>query len=398
MVMERNMAMERNMIMKVGIIGFGRRIGNVWDDIKKFDMGVELTAITDIRNDDIKKQLEEKGIDTKSIAFYKDADEMMDKEELNGVMIGTRCNLHARMAIKVLSRNIPLFLEKPVATNMEDLLALRKAWGKTKSEVVVSFPLKLSEMVKTVKEILDSGMIGTVEHVQALHNDSGAGDFYNAWYRDDGITGGLFLQKATHDFDYLNYLIGLKPVQICAMTSKQIFKGDKPAGLLCRNCNDQETCLESTFYVSHFKHAKPTGEMCSFAVDTGNEDSGSALIRYETGMHAVYSQNFFVRNGVGSREARFMGYKGTVSMDFYSDEVKVFMHHTPRVGNYVFDSKTMGHSGGDDALAYNFIKVMQGREKSRSPLGEGLDSVLLCLKAKESAESNEFKDIKWPEE
>ena len=33
--------------------------------------------------------------------------------------------------------------------------------------------------------------------------------------------------------------------------------------------------------------------------DTGNHDSGSILIQYENGLHAVYTQNFIVRRGGG---------------------------------------------------------------------------------------------------
>ena len=48
--------------------------------------------------------------------------------------------------------------------------------------------------------------------------------------------------------------------------------------------------------------------MCCYAVDTGNEDSGSALIRYETGMHVSYSR-IFARHKAGARGARLFGYK-----------------------------------------------------------------------------------------
>lgn len=74
------------------------------------------------------------------MSFYEEPDEMFDNEQLDGVMIGTRCSLHTKMAVKVLERNIPLFLEKPVATTMKDYSILKDAAEKTKSQVVVSFP------------------------------------------------------------------------------------------------------------------------------------------------------------------------------------------------------------------------------------------------------------------
>ena len=381
--------------MKIGIIGYGGRISGIVDVILKYDLGTEIAAIADFNIEKVKQALEQKNINAGNISFYKDADEMLDKERLDGVLIGTRCSLHTTMAVKVLKRNIPLFLEKPVATNMEDLLLLKSTSEKSKSEVVVSFPLRVPPLVKLAKEIVLSGKLGTIEHVQAVNNVPYGGVYFHNWYRDENETGGLFLQKATHDFDYINYLLDLKPEMICAMKSKQIFKGNKPEGLFCKDCEEKETCPEGPFAMEHIKFDTANGDICCFAKDTGNEDSGSALIKYETGMHVSYTQNFFARKEAAARGARLLGYNGTLEFDWYKDEVKVFMHNTPRVETYKMDSSKMAHGGGDDVLALNFIRVMQGREKSVAPIEAGLLSVLMCLKAKASAETNTFQEIAW---
>lgn len=382
--------------MKIGVIGYGRRIATIVDHILEYNMGVELTAIADINKEKALGELRDKGLDENKTSFYASADDMLDNEELNGVLVGTRCSLHAEMAKKVLKRGLPLFLEKPVATNMDMLLDLKKAAKESASEVVVSFPLRCTPLVKLVKEIIDTGKLGTIEHVQAVNNVPYGGNYFHSWFRDEQETGGLFLQKATHDFDYINYLLGIKPVSICAMKSKQIFKGDKPAGLSCQGCGEYETCPESPFSMTFIKFDHvPPGEMCCFSKDTGNEDSGSALVRYETGMHVSYSQNFFARKAAGTRGARLLGYNGTVEFDWFTDEVKVFMHNTPRVESYKIDTKEMSHGGGDNVLALNFIKVMQGVGKSIAPIDAGLLSALMSIKATQSAETNMFKDIAW---
>lgn len=381
--------------MKMGIIGYGGRVAGVTDLILGFNLGARISAITDINPEGVRQSLTQRGIDARTITLYSDAEEMLEKEELDGVLIGTRCSLHAEMAVKVLKRNLPLFLEKPVATKMEDLLMLKSAYEQSKSEVVVSFPLRVTPLVKLAKEIIQSGKLGAIEHVQAVNNVSYGGVYFHAWYRDESTTGGLFLQKATHDMDYINYLLEYKPIAICAMKSKQIFKGDKPSGLYCRDCMEAEECPESPFVMKFSKYDEANRDMCCFATDTGNEDSGSALIRYETGMHVSYSQNFFARKAAGARGARLMGYNGTLEFDWYKDELKVFMHNTPRVDTYKFDTVNMAHGGGDNILAYNFIKVMQGREKSIAPMDSGLLSCLMCLKARESAETSRFQSISW---
>lgn len=387
-------------MLKIGVIGYGFRIRGVIDVMQEAHPDVRITAITDIAKDRIEKELSEKGGELP--ALYTDPEEMLDREDLDGVMVGTRCSLHSKMAGIVLRRNLPLYLEKPVATNMRDLLSLRDAGEKNGDRVVVSFPLRVTPLVGLAKEIIDSGKIGTVEHVEAFNNVPYGQVYFQDWYRDENETGGLFLQKATHDFDYINYLVGAHPTMICAMTSKQVYKGDRPAGLRCEDCGENRTCADSPYNPYMPEHslgpdARKMNLHCSFAVDTGNEDSGSALIRYETGMHASYTQNFVARKSAGKRGAILVGYKGTIEFDWYTDTLKVHMHHTPRVETYKLDTSKMSHEGGDLVLTDNFVKVIKGEEASVAPLSEGLMSVLMCLAAKESAKTSTFQEIKYPD-
>lgn len=381
--------------MKLGIIGCGNRITGMAKLVLDSAKDIELAAVADIDPEKAIKTLSAKGLWNDNIKAYTDADQMLDQEELDGVMIGTRCSLHSTMGAKVLKRNLPLFLEKPVSTNMDDLLILKKAYEESKSKVVVSFPLRVTPLAKLAKEIIDSGKLGTIEHVQAYNNVPYGGVYFHNWYRDENETGGLFLQKATHDFDYINNILKLDPVMVCAMKSKQIFKGNKPAGVYCKDCPEKDTCPEGLYSMKYVKFDNPNGDMCCFAVDTGNEDSGSAIIRYSTGMHVNYTQNFFARKSAGARGARFLGYHGTLEFDWYTDQLKVFMHNTPRVETYNIDTKSMSHGGGDSVLAFSFIDVIRGSGESVAPLDSGLLSCLMCLKATQSAENNTFEKIEY---
>lgn len=375
--------------MKIGVVGYGFRIKSVIGVMMKQEPACKIAAITDVRNDEIREELRNEGIE--GVRFYSTPEDMLASETLDGVLIGTRCSLHTTLALKVLPTGLPLYLEKPVSTTIEDLYRLKQGYEASKSQVVVSFPLRLTTIVQFVKEIIESGKIGTVEHAQALNNVPYGGVYFQNWYRDERETGGLFLQKATHDFDYINHILQMKPVSVCAMTSKQIFKGTKPAGLACKACDENKTCPESMAFVPE---SQKVGDYCSFAEDTGNEDSGSALVRYESGMHLSYSQNFFARRGAAVRSARFLGYKGTVEFDFYTGVVKVYMHHTPRVETYEFAAGE-GHFGGDEALASNFLDIMQGKAVSLSTLDDGLLSAFMCLQARESAATGTFQSILW---
>ena len=381
-------------MLKVGVIGYGGRVGDLINNVLlELKMDVEIVAFTDINETDARSRMTHPLMTQEKIRYYPTAEEMLEKEHLDGCMIGTRCSSHTRYALEVLRRNIPLFLEKPVSTTMDDLRKLSACAKNTKAQTVVSFPLRLSKIVERVKTIIDAGEIGNIEQVQAYNNVPYGGCYYHSWYRDDKETGGLFLQKATHDFDYINYILQKKPVEICAMESKQIYKGDKPADLHCEDCPEEKTCPESDWYMSTFKADHSHGDLCCFSTATGNHDSASVLVRYDTGMHVCYSQNFFARKHAQLRGARFLGYKGTLEFDWYTGEIMIYKHDEPMDICYKVDLTASSHFGGDKYLMLNFIGIMQGTEESKSPLLDGINSALLCMKAIQSAEEKRFVEI-----
>lgn len=402
-------------MIKIGVIGYGVRIDMLMDQAAELPVEVKVTAVADLnpervkalmRKDDtaeVRHKFEIDKIDgmmrkcpmnPEEVTFYKDAEEMLEKETLDGVMVGTNCDTHSYFAKMVLDRGIPLFLEKPVGISRDDLELLSECDRRPHAPVVVSFPLRTTQIIQEAKKLIDSGLIGKVDHVQAF-NDVGYGFVYfHDWYRDESKAHGLFLQKATHDIDVINYLTGEKPETVCAMKSKQIFKGSMPAGLRCSVCEKTEECMESTYNIEKIRCDIPRSDYCCYAVDTGNEDSGSMLVRYESGMHVVYSQNFFARKKAARRGARLYGYKGTLEYDFTKNEIKIYDHMSDKVTKIQFPELDTGHGGGDQVLIRNFIDLIRKKtEQSVAPLSAGIESARICLCAKEAAEQDEYKII-----
>ena len=377
-------------MLRLGIIGYGFRAATMLKEILRTGE-VTVSAVCDVNLDFINKYANENGV--KDFTYYTDAKEMLDKEKLDGVFVGTRCSLHTELARLVASYGIPLFLEKPVATNREDTERLKEILNHS-DKTVVSFPLRVTDIVLKVREIIESGRIGSLSQVQAYNNVPYGRVYYHDWYRDESETGGLFLQKSTHDFDYINSMLGsLAPTEICAMESKMIFKGDKPAGVLCEECPEKDSCPEGPDNLRKMD-VDPTGNRCCFAVDTGNQDSGSAIIRYENGLHVVYTQNFVARAGAAKRGARFIGYLGTVEFDFPSATITIYDHVTKEIETIDMSADKGAHFGGDRRLAESFIAVMKGAP-SPSTLAEGILSVEMCLAAKESNQEGRFVPINF---
>lgn len=387
-------------MLRVGIIGYGRRIAHMAKALHVFGIPYQIAAVADPRASEL--QARDDGF-LANAAFYQDADELLAHAGgLDGIMIGTRCHLHTEMACKVAAHDLPLFLEKPVAISFDQVRQLQECFATVTAPVVVSFPLRLSPIIQKVTALIAEGAIGEVEQMVAFNDVPYGSIYYRSWYRNYAESGGLFLQKATHDLDYLHYLIGQRPRQISAMKARRVYGGEMPFDLQCRVCTLRESCPESPFV--HFRvgfegdqvHWDSPDQFCVFAEGIELEDMGSCQIEYENGAQLSYTQNFFARYRAARRGARLYGYRGTLEFDWYRNQIQVFSHTSPTVQTLDFTGD-MPHFGGDRELCYDFLMAMRDRKPSRSPIEAGILSALTCLWARESATTRQMCTVVMPD-
>src|SRR5262245_27611667 len=94
--------------------------------LKLFGIPYAVTAVADPRGAAIK--VGDDGFLDQARLYPAAEDLLAEASQLDGVMIGTRCNLHTEMACKVAQTGLPLFLEKPVAITFEQVQRLHNAF------------------------------------------------------------------------------------------------------------------------------------------------------------------------------------------------------------------------------------------------------------------------------
>ena len=172
---------------RIGFIGYGLRSETMMQAFRTLEAPITVAAIADPRLEEIREKVSGDPY-FRNTVYYTYGEEMLEKEALDGVFIGTRCGLHTYYACKVLERNIPLFLEKPVSITREQYEQLREAARGKEHRCVVSFPLRLSSIVLEMKRIVDSGALGKLTMVQAINNVPYGSVYYHSWYRDPELT------------------------------------------------------------------------------------------------------------------------------------------------------------------------------------------------------------------
>jgi len=387
-------------MIRLGVVGLGARMSGVINaPLKELAPDVRVVGVVDPNEDGARGRLADE--DRADAVFYPSLDEMVKHGKLDALAIGTRCHQHTPFAIQAAQYDLPLFLEKPVSISMEQATALESAFEGSRCEVVVSFPLRVSPLCELLRAKIEGGAVGTPNHILGVNYVPYGTCYFDYQYREFEITQGLFLQKATHDFDYMCYLMGANVTRIAAMASwGQVFGGKKKAGQLCSQCDETRGCLESPYNRKrNLSGGRDDDHPCLFGEEIGtresgmNEDCSSALLEFSTGAVGVYTQVFYTRRDAGTRGATVSGYNGTVSFDWYTNKMKHVRHHSP-FSDETIGAEGMGHFGGDHALVDNFIDIIHGDARSKTPITTGIQSVYTCLAAKESAEQGRYMDVR----
>jgi predicted dehydrogenase len=383
-------------MLRLAVIGLGGRSSGVIGIIRKISADVRVVAIHDADPRAARERVVQFGQTVDEIQWFDSAEKLLENSrEYDGLMIGTRDDTHTAMAVIASETKLPLYLEKPVAVDRAQLETLHAAFAGREDDVVVSFPLRVTPLFSKVMEIISSGRLGKINQVQAVNNVEYGGVYFGQWYRTYKECRGLWLQKATHDFDCINLLADSEPLMVAATSSRLVYGGNMPNDLKCSACRITDSCPESPKNIALRGDDGGMGKgdhWCAFSKGIENQDAGSALLLYANGIHASYSQNFLARRTMGRRGAIVMGYTASLEYDWKDNSIRVVDHHKDHVEELTVEA-SQDHGGGDEVLAMNFIDLMRGRSKSISDLCAGIRSAAMCIAAMESARSRTFQTI-----
>jgi len=115
------------------------------------------------------------------VAVYKDYEAFLGHDGLDVVDICTPHHLHAQQAIAAAKAGKHLMIEKPIATNYDDLLAMREAIHAAGVLSTVYFELRFIPHFQLIRSILDKQLLGKV-HYYEFDYYHGIGPWYGQYW------------------------------------------------------------------------------------------------------------------------------------------------------------------------------------------------------------------------
>jgi predicted dehydrogenase/threonine dehydrogenase-like Zn-dependent dehydrogenase len=138
-----------------------------------------------------------------------DYTEILKDQNVDLVLITTRHNEHAAMAAETLASGKHVFVEKPLALNVEQLEKIICAYKKANSSLTVGFNRRFSPHAIKVKSLIGEGQINVVATMNAGFIPQ------NVWVHDLNVGGGRIVGEACHFIDLITYFTGSKVTAVC---------------------------------------------------------------------------------------------------------------------------------------------------------------------------------------
>ncbi|HUH98520.1 MAG TPA: bi-domain-containing oxidoreductase [Anaerolineales bacterium] len=139
-------------------------------------------------------------------------EEILHDPNINTVAILTRHDTHADLVLKALRAGKNVFVEKPLAMNSVQLLAISKQLQASDRLLTVGFNRRFAPLAQQLSDFFK-------DHAEPMHVHYrvNAGSIpLSHWTQDPALGGGRIIGEACHFIDFITFLVGAAPVSVTA--------------------------------------------------------------------------------------------------------------------------------------------------------------------------------------
>ncbi len=229
-------------------------------------------------------------------------DKMIREARPDLLIVTTKDSTHHEFIIRGLEQGCDVLTEKPLTTDAPKCQAILDAERKSGKNLIVGFNYRWSPYSTKIKELLAANSIGKITSVDFhwyLNTYHGA-SYFRRWHGQMASSGSLWVHKATHHFDLLNWWIDSEPAEVFAYGDLEFYGKNGPyRGANCRNCKNTEECdfywditkdqLMTSLYTDHEHHDGYIRDNCLFREEIDIYDKMSAQVRYQNNVQLNYS-------------------------------------------------------------------------------------------------------------
>lgn len=389
--------------IRIALIGTGSRGSGMWgrDLVERYSEQLTFVGLCDNNPGRLQAAKDYMGVNCPT---YTDFEKMMKESKPDLLIVCTVDATHHEFIVRGLELGCNVITEKPMTIDEKKVQSIIDAEKRTGKQCRVTFNYRYSPHRAKIWELLREGEIGELTSVDFhwyLDTSHGA-DYFRRWHRLVEKSGSLFLHKASHHFDLLNWWIESDPESVYAAGSLDFYgKNGVFRAENCRNCPHTKDCnfywdvtknaYYKMLYVDNEKYDGYFRDGCVFKNDINIFDKMAATIKYKNGVQVAYSLTTY--SPYEGYRIAFNGTKGRIDAwieeskpisDRNYDEIILFKNFSKRE-YFQIPHGTSGHGGGDALLQDQiFLPNIPDPFKQCASARDGALSCLIGIAARNS--------------
>lgn len=412
--------------LKVVLVGTGVRGISFWGKrlVKQYPDLIEFVGLCDKNPGRLEYGRKYMGVTCPTFTDFK---KMVAETKPDLIIVTTMDSTHHEFIIKGLEMGCDVLTEKPMTTDEDKCQAILDAERASDKKVIVGFNYRWSPYMTHVKKLLAEKAIGDVVSVDFnwILNTSHGASYFRRWHGLRQCGGTLWIHKATHHFDLLNWWLDSDPVEVFAYGALEHYGSNgKIRGDKCRTCPHKQECK---FYwdITKSKHLMNLycdnehydgyiRDNCLFRPEVNIYDKMSAQIKYANNVVVNYSLTTYspwegwkiAFNGKDGRIEAWQDIPYTKGEQLDQDQLhalemqqdsKEKLTYKPVIVHKLWNdyrtdqvgSERGGHGGGDKRLHDKLFKTPDATDPYKHAAGtrDGAMSILIGIAARKSIES-----------
>ena len=198
--------------VKLGIIGLGY-IGQTHLKHSLSLANTQVVAVADLSKKALSKA-KKAGV-KKTFTNY---ESVLEEPEIDAVIIGLPTHFHLQCAKKAAEAGKHIFLEKPIARNVEEAKEILSSTRRNSVKLMMGYHMRFNQDFITLKERIPDGTLGDIEVANATY--IGAGPFFHRaegytpvpvpewWFNKELTGGGALMDIGCHLINLLRWYFG----------------------------------------------------------------------------------------------------------------------------------------------------------------------------------------------
>lgn len=320
---------------------------------------------------------------------YLDFRQLVADPAVDVVIVTTPQYVHLEPTLAALAARKTLYLDKPIAHDLSDALAIVRAAHRAGRPVLMGFTRRYEAVWNRAHALLREGAIGDLA-MMLLRAVIPYHVYFHGFHRRREFSGDALNDKASHHFDVFNWFAGGPAQSLSGFGGLRVFRPDPAAPRRCGECQrdcpyrratggGQDALVAFLGDTSWDRETDPEfmDDLCVYAPGADILDHATIQVRYENGIAASLFYCLFGPHAPDEETFELVGTKGRLIISRHRGTIDLIGDHGRRRETIDARDEHFGttHFGADLQLVRRLRQFHEG-----SPPNVGVDEGLAATR------------------